>query len=153
MKQRPWVLTVPANAAVGRSLPYPYPAGVVDHLAAEHFEGNVMVPFEVGAFVIWKLHPRVKVSLDSRYEVAYRPGLVEEHLEFYDAGPAWRSIRERYPTDLVLVRNDEPVGAALRDEGVWRMGYQDDVYTVFARPGVALPYRDRRGEQLSGTFP
>jgi hypothetical protein len=153
VRQRPWALDVPANAGVGRSLPNPYPAGAVDYLASAGFTGNVMVPFEVGAFVSWKLHPAVKVSLDTRYEVAYRDELLTEHLELYAAGPRWRAILAKYPTDLVLVRSDGPLSAALRNGSGWRIAYEDDVYALFARPGVTLAYRDRRGEHLVAGFP
>jgi hypothetical protein len=151
-RHRAWELCVPADAPVGRSL-LPYPAGAVDHLATAHFEGNMMVPFEVGAFVSWKLHPHVKVSLDSRFEVAYPDGLLEEHLEFYDAGPRWRSVLEKYATDLVLVRRSDPVAEPLATGTGWRIAYRDDVYELFARPGISLAYGDRCGERLSGVFP
>src|SRR5262249_5369267 len=48
-----------------------YPVGAVEYLGKEKFKGNLMVPFRIGAYVSWKLYPAVKVSVDSRYEVAY----------------------------------------------------------------------------------
>ena len=45
-----------------------YPAGVAEYLAENQFAGNVIVPFNVGAYISWKLYPAVKVNIDSRYE-------------------------------------------------------------------------------------
>jgi hypothetical protein len=147
--QQPWRLTVPATR--GLNIP-PYPVGAVDYLAASRFHGNLMVPFDAGAYVTWKLHPAVKVSFDSRFEAAYPPGLLEEHQTFYDVGPGWETILGKYPTDAVLIPTEAPVAKHLGDLG-WSRTYQDDFYAVFARAGTTLPVVDDRGQRFIGSFP
>jgi len=149
--QQPWRLRIPARE--GEQKEVAYPVGAVEYLREARFQGNLMTPFVVGAFVTWELHPAVKVSLDGRYEVAYPPGALEEQRKFYGAEPGWREILEKYPADAVLARASKGVSRALREETSWSIVYQDDVYEIHARPGLTLPRVDRRGHKLSGTFP
>lgn len=153
LKAQPWKLSVPGTNVKGSS--YSYPVGAVEYIAAQQIDANVMLPFEVGAFVSWKLSPRVKVSLDSRYEVAYPPERLVEHLRFYKAEPGWQELLTRWPTDLVLARrtNDRLIEAMASEQPQWPRVYEDDAYVMFARPGLNLPSQDRRGQIIVGTFP
>ncbi len=148
---RVWELHVPATASAAADVVYP--AGAVGLLAAIGFAGNLLVPFEYGAYVSWNLSPKVKVSLDSRYEVAYPPETIGEQREFYTRGARWRAVLERYPTDAILVPRGAPVEQALRAEAAWPLAYQDDAYLIFARRDLGLAVVDRRGTALSGQFP
>jgi hypothetical protein len=142
-----WKLEVPQSAA----LPL-YPVGAVEYLEANQFHGNVMTPFRSGAYVSWKLYPAVKISVDSRYEVAYPDNWVEQTFRFYEAAPGWRETLETYPTDLVLLPNNSPIASPLRELG-WNPVYRDAQFELAARPGLTLPFVDRTAETLSGTFP
>ena len=75
-----WQLDIPTKAEKGKVLVYP--AGAVRYLRENKFAGNLMVPFVAGSYVSWKLYPEVKVSLDSRYEVAYPVPAVRENVSF-----------------------------------------------------------------------
>lgn len=130
-----------------------YPTGAVAYLGEQRFRGNLMVPFVDGAFVTWYLGPGVRVSIDGRYEVAYRPELLDEHLLFYGARPGWEKILERYPTDAVLVPVELPAMRALRRLDGWRLAYLDDSFAIFARRGVALSPFDRRGRVVEARLP
>jgi hypothetical protein len=152
VSNHPWRLTVPGTTADGA--PAPYPVGPVAYLREQGVRANLLVPFGAGAYVSWKLAPAVKVSLDSRYESAYPPALLEEHIAFFQARDGWQATLDRYPTDLVLAQTTMPIAARLSTQSSWTIVYRDDAYVVFARPGfAALPFRDRRGERLAGTFP
>lgn len=151
LSRHPWRLTVPGTTPDGA--PAAYPVGPVDYLAANDVRANLLLPFGVGAFVSWKLHPHIKVSLDSRYEVAFPPELLVAHLDFFAARPGWRDFLDTYPTDLVLAPARAPVVDALATQTAWTIVYRDDAYVLLVRPGLALPARDRRGDRLVGTFP
>jgi hypothetical protein len=84
---RPWNLELPGQGQADQAV---YPNGVVEYLSSRHFQGNVMAPFEYGAYVTWKLYPAVRVAVDSRYEVAYPGWWVDEMFRFYQARPGWR---------------------------------------------------------------
>ena len=151
VRAEPWRLRLPVNRAENRLIVYP--AGAVEYLARTGFSGNVMTPFEVGAFVTWKLHPRVKVGLDGRYEAAYPAEHATEIARFYAAREGWRTTLARHPTDLVLARRDAPLVGEMRAAGGWPEVYVDDEFVLLARPGLALPVEDRRGTRLQASFP
>jgi hypothetical protein len=154
ISREPWRLRVPANRSdLDAGAAVVYPAGAVAYMEETGFRGNVLTPFVEGSFVIWYLHPDVRVGLDGRYEVAYREGVTEEILAFYAAQPGWRETLGRYPTDLVLVRPTDPVRGLLESLDDWRAIYRDDVFLLFARAGIDLPTVDRRGRQLPTRFP
>jgi hypothetical protein len=151
VSKHPWRLTVPGTTAAGGI--EPYPVGAVDYLERQHVQANMLVPFAVGAFVSWKLHPAVKVSFDSRYEAAFPPERLDEHVVFYEAEPGWKDVLERWPTDLVLAGRGDKIADVLAVQTDWAPVYRDDAFVLYARPGLALPHEDRTGTDLVGTFP
>ncbi len=58
--------------------------------------GNLAVPFRWGGYAGWRLYPRVKVSIDGRYETVYPDSTFELSDDFYEKrGLQWdRLIRE-----------------------------------------------------------
>jgi hypothetical protein len=95
----------------------------------------------------------VKISLDGRYEVAYRPGVVEEIEGFYRAAPSWQAALEHYPTDAVLMPRWCPVARLLPGELDWQRVYRDGTYEVYARADSDMPHVDRGDDTTAGTFP
>jgi hypothetical protein len=158
-RNRFWELRIPATHADDTSIHYP--VGAVDYLKEQTFSGNVMVPFEVGAFVSWKLHPAVKVSCDGRYEVAYPPQQVEELWDFYASQRDWRQILRRYPPDVVLVPRSSPLENLLEQtvtaesDSQWKLVYRDDGFSLYARRDLTpgLPVVDRSGQKMAARFP
>jgi hypothetical protein len=138
-----WALRVPQPL---------YPVGAVEYLGKEKFKGNLMVPFRVGAYVSWKLFPAVKVSVDSRYEVAYPDAVVKRVFDFYHAAPAWRTTLADWPTDAVLVPRDAPVSQLMPSAG-WQRVYADRQFEIYVRPGMAMPMTDMGTTMFGGTFP
>jgi hypothetical protein len=133
---RPWNLEVPARpAGPTGNAQLAYPVGAVEFLRTSGFRGNLMTTFETGAYVSWKLHPSVKVSLDSRYEAAYPEAVFENVLAFYAGRTRPEEVLERYGADAVLV---PPGNATLRARLTWPRVYEDGSFAVFARPGLAL---------------
>jgi hypothetical protein len=92
-----------------------------------------MVPFDWGAYVTWWLHPDVRVSIDSRYEVAYPPGSVEENTAFYRAEEGWQRILLAHPTDAVLVPKSLSVSRQMPSLPGWKRVYSDDVAEIYVR--------------------
>jgi hypothetical protein len=151
----PWKMRIPTTSAeeeTGRPM---YPTGPVEHLRNIDFRGNLMVPFVPGAFVSWKLHPQVKVSLDGRYEVAYQRGILEENEHMYQAKDGWRATLDKYPTDVLLVPRSTPLAFAMErlDDVPWTLFYRDAAYDMYSRPGLSLPSLDRGATTLPGVFP
>jgi len=154
VRAEPWRLRVPVDrAAIEAGSPIAYPAGAVRYLREQEFSGNVMTPFVEGSYVSWELYPEVKVGLDGRYEVAYREGVTEEILALYGGAGTWRQTLGRYGADLVLCRATQPIRPLLAGAGDWSRVYRDDLYDLFARPGLEMMPVDRRGERIEVVFP
>ena len=138
-----WRLTVPGDL---------FPVGAVQYLREQGFHGNVMTPFEQGAYVSWRLFPAVKVSVDSRYETSFPPAVVDESFRFYKSEPGWRETLAKYPTDLVLTLRKAAVARRMPDTG-WQRVYADPWFEIYARPGLDLPFREGSAGDQWGTFP
>lgn len=139
--------------------PY-YPAGATDYLQRNGFRGNLMTFFDVGAFVSWKLHPKVRVGMDSRYEVAYPPDALIENVRLYSGAHGWQEVLERYPTDAVLVHTGSRLDTLLaspsaQTSSIWKAVYRDDGFTIYAgtERAASLPRIDLRGATPGGAFP
>ena len=143
IRQKPWDLAVPQPL---------YPVGPVEYLAKQKFAGNLMVPFRQGAYVSWRLYPAVKVSLDSRYEVAYPDTIVKQIFEFYEGRPDWLSTLREFPTDAVLIPRDAPI-SRLMQQTDWRRVYTDQQFQIYARPDSRLPAQDWSSTSFQGVFP
>jgi hypothetical protein len=143
IRQKPWDVFVPQPI---------YPVGPVNYLAEQKFEGNMMVPFRLGAYVSWKLFPHVKVSLDGRYEETYQDSVMERIFGFYEARPGWRSTLDAYATDAVLVPRDAPIAQLIPEAG-WRRVYRDRQFDLYIMPGLSLPEEDRSSTSFAGRFP
>jgi hypothetical protein len=157
-----WHLQVPTVAS--KRYQIAYPVGAVEYLKTRGFRGNLMVAFEQGSYVSWKLHPQVKVALDSRFEAAYPVAWAWQVARLYAGAEGWQETLTRYPTDVVLVARRRPLERLLEESDrqgtqansvAWPRVYVDDGFALFARPEVAagLPVVDRTGERITGTFP
>lgn len=125
-----------------------YPVGAVRYLAEQHFHGNALTHFNIGAYVSWTSFPNVKVSLDGRYEVAYPNDVVDDVMAFYLAKPSWRDALAKYPSDIAIVQRGRDVARHMQSDTDWKLVYRDDAQEIFARPGLALPFVDRSGQAL-----
>jgi hypothetical protein len=150
---RPWKLFVPSDHIRKYGDHAIYPVGPVEYLKQVGFKGNLMVFFDWGSYVTWKLYPDVRVSMDSRYEAAYPGWLVDENIEFYRAKEGWQRTLNQYPTDLVLVSKYLPLVKVIPQESAWKKIYRDNVFELYARPGLKLPVVDWTGLFFTGTFP
>ncbi|HWA98072.1 MAG TPA: hypothetical protein VG713_06245 [Pirellulales bacterium] len=153
LPRAPWRMRIPTTIDDERTGRPMYPAGAVDYLQRADFRGNLMVPFVPGGFVMWKLHPKVKVSLDGRYEVAYVPGTLEENEALYTAAAGWQATLAKYPTDAILVPRSAKLAAVIDTADGWRRVYRDGAYEIYARDDVKLPNTDRGEDTVAGVFP
>lgn len=158
INNRFWELRVPGTRRTPTEGVLIYPVGAVEYLEKQGFEGNLFVPFNSGAFVSWKLFPEVKVSIDSRYEVAYPHGAIEENVAFYLAEEGWESTLTKYETDGVLVPNQTLIAQQFKDDYAifpWKCVYRDDEFSLYLSEELAsrFPFVDRTKQRIIGTFP
>ena len=129
-----WKATIPSSDP---DSPMVYPTGAVRYLREHSFSGNVLTPFSSGAYVSWMCYPNVRVSIDGRYEVAYREDVLPKHDQFYAAEPGWQNVLREYSADLILVQANSPVRKSLGKLGsqteAWRVVYEDPVFSLYAK--------------------
>jgi hypothetical protein len=122
----------------------------------------MMTPFGAGSYISWELYPDVRVSMDSRFEVAYPLELVKENIKFYNAEDGWEKVLIKYPTHAILLpswSNLADIGGSKievlkNDESlVWEKVYIDDSFSVYVLESHNLPFFDNRGEALKVRFP
>jgi hypothetical protein len=133
---QPWRMTMPASLDDAKGGGMCYPLGAIRYLDETGFRGNLMLPFENGGYATWKLYPKVKVSIDGRYEVAYQPGVLEDHIRLYETQDGWLDVLSKYPTDAVIVPSPTPLAAAMPNVPGWKKTYDDGVCAVYARSQI-----------------
>ncbi len=138
----PLHLRVPNDPRPGDpdAAPY-YPVGAVAYLQAQRFRGNLLTPFNQGSYVLWRLYPTVKVSLDSRYEAVYEQTLVEELTRVYQSGEGLPETMAKYGADAVLVPRRSGLARARIP---LRKVYEDASFTLYARRESSLEFVDQQ---------
>jgi hypothetical protein len=88
-------------------------------------------------------YPQIRVSIDGRYEVAYREDVLPKHNRFYAAEPGWENVLREYDADLVLVQANSPVRKRIGQAGThtegWKAVYEDSVFALFANEQKGTP--------------
>ncbi|MGD0059960.1 MAG: hypothetical protein ABSD58_11130 [Verrucomicrobiia bacterium] len=120
-----------------------YPVRTVDILEAAHAEGNLAVPFRWGSYASWRLAPRIKVSMDGRYEEIYPEETFKMNRAlFYKVGANWDELLRRFRVDFIIV---ELRTTRLQPDDLLARGYEavwsDATSALFARREVALGLR------------
>jgi hypothetical protein len=98
-----------------------YPVREVDVLEQAGVEGNVAVPFHHGSYVSWRLYPKVKVSMDGRYEAAYPESSFKMNQDFFGKrGLDWDRLIREFRVDFVILDYQT---CSLRPEDLAAKGY------------------------------
>lgn len=113
--------------------PLEYPTQAADFLQRNGMRGNLAVPFDWGEYLIWKLYPDVRVSIDGRYTTAYPEEVIEDQWEWMSGGKRWRRLLDRYSTDIAMTKRGDPVTSLLRQDPEWVYIYSDPVAFIFVR--------------------
>jgi hypothetical protein len=116
-----------------------FPVREADLLDRSGLSGNLANPFGWGCYLMWRLHPRIKVSIDGRYEAAYpEESFLANQLFHSHAGPGWDRLLKEHTVDFVIL---DLQGAALRPGHLAAYGFR----TVFEDEGTsALLVHERR---------
>ncbi len=149
VSQRIWLTTLPDHDPDGVMV---YPVAACNFMNAKQLQGNLLTPFVAGGYVSWRSHPAIRVSLDGRYEVAYRDDVLPKHDRFFLGKEGWSELLEEYPVDMILVQNSAPVLEKLQGKShgrMWTAIHADSAFTLFAKREYLSQYR----ELFSGSDP
>jgi len=114
-----------------------YPTYAVHFLKENRIKGNVLLPFEWGEYVIWKLYPDCKVSIDGRFRTAYPEEVLDDHFEALRNEERRMELLDKYPTDVVLVRRNSPFQKMIAIRQDWIYVYSDSLSKIYLKDGVS----------------
>jgi hypothetical protein len=127
------------------------PVREVDILSRAGAEGNLATPFGWGCYCSWRLNPRVKISMDGRYETTYPESTYELNSRFYEKrGPGWDQLIRDYPVDYVILEYTEE---ALRPPDLIACGYVLIWETAGHSALLVLPKYAGKFKQVAADLP
>ena len=106
-----------------------YPLYAVKFMKDNGLNGNILLPFEWGEYVIFKL-PQSKVAIDGRFRTVYPDKIFLQTHVFSEGWKGWQYVLDFYPTDIILLdqKNQE-----MENTPGWVKIYQDQVARIFIR--------------------
>jgi hypothetical protein len=134
------LLLIPLYAALmilpgeGLRLSYPAvstPVKAVAYLQQQNIRGRLLVPFNYGSYALWELRGRMRVSMDGRYDLVYRPETYRKVDDFFFARGDWTPLLSEPAPDAILLPIVDPVYAKLKARPGWKEAYHDAVDAVF----------------------
>jgi hypothetical protein len=107
------------------------PVREADILTRAQAEGNLAIPFNWGSYTAWRLYPKIKVSMDGRYEAAFPESTFQLNTDFFEKrGPAWNRLIQQHPVDYIILDLSQ---GRLRPEDLLQHGY----VLVWQTPGLS----------------
>jgi hypothetical protein len=134
------IVIVPFFAALmvlpgaGLDLEYPHvacPVDAVAYLQGQNVRGKLLVPFNYGSYALWELRGKMRVSMDGRYDLVYKPETYRRVDDFFNARKGWYNLLTTPAPDAVLVPRSAGVYYKIRLEPAWKEAYRDPYDAVF----------------------
>ncbi|UCD89257.1 MAG: hypothetical protein JSW04_12645 [Desulfobacterales bacterium] len=113
--------------------PNSYPIAVVDYLKKNKVTGHLLLPMEWGEYAIWKLHPDCRVSIDGRFRTVYPESIIQDHFVPEQDIEGWTALIQKYPADILLMRQTKFFQQLIKTDGPWIYIYSDPTAIVFLR--------------------
>jgi len=110
--------------------PVAYPTHAAQFMIANNIKGNILVPFDWGEYIIWKM-PESKVSVDGRFRTVYPEEVLQQSLALSAGHELGKEIITRYPTEIILTNRRESAGPIIESIPAWRKIYIDKVSDIY----------------------
>ncbi len=85
-----------------------FPTGAIRYMHEHDVRGNLLVDFDWAQLIIFEFHPRVHVFYDGRFRTVYDQELEDVFFSFRFGEEGWRKALTDYPTEWVLIPEDQP---------------------------------------------
>jgi len=118
--------------------PFVYPTYAAQFMEANGLEGNLVVPFDWGEYMIWK-SPNSRVSIDGRFRTVYPENIIEMNRAFAYGKPEGLTLLRDFPTILVLTKKYEAPYTFMEKLPGWEKIYQDPISKLFIRTQENAP--------------
>jgi len=128
-KEHPLTMEVPRSE---------YPTGAIDFLQKNQLHGRMLMFFDWGEMVIFRL-PGCPVSIDGRLDTCYSRKLIAAHWKFYNAEPFDEKVLDVDRADLALLPANLAGTAALAHRPGWTVIYYDDLAVILAHDAGRFP--------------
>jgi len=125
------MMVLPGAALELEYSPVACPVGAVDFLLRENVRGKLLVPFNYGSYALWELRGRMRVSMDGRYDLVYKPETYRRVDDFFAGRQGWYGLLTHPAPDAVLVPRSDDVYYRLHADPGWREAYRDPYDAVF----------------------
>mgnify|MGYP000276432589 CR=1 FL=1 len=109
-----------------------YPIAAVSILNQSQIIGNLAVHFDWGDYALWHLAPEIKVSLDTRREMAYSEVIYKENVRNMTGIGDWSALLDDHPTQIALVKSASPTDNLMKLHVDWIEIYRDEVSVLFS---------------------
>lgn len=116
---------------------FDYPVRAVDWIQESDAVGNLVVDFDWGEYVLWRLGSRLKVSIDGRRETVYSAEALERDARFREGRPGWDALLRCGNPPMALLRRDSRAEHLMRRQTGWTAAYEDRLCTLFLRDDAA----------------
>lgn len=138
-----WALLLGGLAYIAASLPRSpswlehvesedLPIAAVDFLAERHPRARLFNDFNWGGYLIYRLFPGTKVSMDGR-TTAYAPETLRAYMRTHYAAAGWERFLAQCEPEVILWPADGPLVSVLRALPEWRIEFEDRTAVVFVR--------------------
>src|SRR6266849_363126 len=112
------------------------PVRAVALLKQSGVTANMVVDFDWGTYVLARLGPGIKVSIDGRRETVYDGDMQAQSLRFRFGLGEWDTLLTRYDTHLALVAKDTAAFNLMKQRPGWKLLYDDPLSALFGRDGL-----------------
>ena len=113
--------------------PHKFPLYGVRFLKENKIKGNILLPFEWGEYVIWKLYPGCKVSIDGRFRTVYPEEVLDDHFGVMGNNEKWMKFLDKYPADIILARRNHFFQQLITSQQKWIYVYSDNLSMIFVK--------------------
>jgi hypothetical protein len=109
-----------------------FPVAAVNHLEAQHVPGPLVSPDYWGGYLIYRLYPRVRMTVDDRHDF-YGDEFLKSYLKMVHVEPGWEEFLQQHQAHCVMVPKDSALANILEETADWRAIYSDDVAVAFEK--------------------
>jgi hypothetical protein len=109
-----------------------FPVQAVDYLAENLDARPVFSPDRWGGYLIYRLYPKVAAAVDDRHDL-YGSEFLKQYLKIVRGEGGWEAALENLHPEWVVVPPDSPLAGLLKQNGEWKLVYEDGTAEIFRR--------------------
>ena len=129
------------------------PVDVVNFIGKKELKGNILAPFDMGSYIIYKLFPNNLIYMDGRYEEVYYKQTKDLLDDFYNVKENWDEIlRQNYKHDYIIVPSDALVNDYLSKRNDFKRIYSDPYNILYINNSIKYEEKEVHYESTFGVL-